>query len=202
MKFGGSSVADRAQIEKVLAIVRARASEGRVVVVSSAHKGVTDALVGADLFLGLSRGGLVNADMVKAMADKPIIFALANPDPEIGYAEAKEACPDSIVATGRSDFNNQVNNVLGFPFIFRGALDVRATHINEPMKIAAARAIAELTRRDVPQVVMNAYGEDFNFGPEYIIPSPFDPRLLVKISTAVAKIIQAAKHTAKAAVIL
>ncbi len=148
---------------------------------------LADALVGADLFLGLSRGGLVNGEMVKAMADKPIIFALANPDPEIGYAEAKEARPDSIVATGRSDYNNQVNNVLGFPFIFRGALDVRATQINEPMKIAAARAIAELTRRDVPQVVMNAYGEDFNFGPEYIIPKPFDPRVLHWVAPAVAQ---------------
>lgn len=148
---------------------------------------LADALRGADLFLGLSRGGLVTADMVKEMADKPIILALANPDPEIGYADAKEARPDSIVATGRSDFNNQVNNVLGFPFIFRGALDVRATQINEPMKIAAARAIAELTRRDVPQVVMNAYGEDFNFGPEYIIPKPFDPRVLHWVAPAVAE---------------
>jgi len=148
---------------------------------------LADALCGADLFLGLSRGGLVTQEMVKEMADKPIILALANPDPEIDYMSAKEARPDSIVATGRSDFNNQVNNVLGFPFIFRGALDVRATQINEPMKIAAARAIAELTRRDVPQVVMNAYGEDFNFGPDYIIPKPFDPRVLLWVAPAVAE---------------
>ena len=147
---------------------------------------LADALVGADVFLGLSKGGLVTAEMVKAMADKPIIFALANPDPEIDYHEARAARPDAIVATGRSDFNNQVNNVLGFPFIFRGALDVRATQINEPMKIAAARALAELARKDVPQVVASAYGESFSFGPEYIIPKPFDPRVLHWVAPAVA----------------
>lgn len=148
---------------------------------------LADALRGSDLFLGLSRGGLVTAEMVKTMAEKPIIFALANPDPEIDYGTAKEARPDAIVATGRSDYNNQVNNVLGFPFIFRGALDVRATSINEAMKIAAARAIAELARLDVPQVVMAAYGEDFNFGPDYIIPKPFDPRVLLWVAPAVAE---------------
>ena len=153
----------------------------------TAARTLADALDGADLFLGLSRAGLVTADMVKTMADKPIIFALANPDPEIDYETAKEARPDAIVATGRSDYNNQVNNVLGFPFIFRGALDVRATSINEAMKIAAAKALAELTRRDVPQVVMTAYGEDFNFGPEYIIPKPFDPRVLTWVAPAVAE---------------
>ncbi|HFE44550.1 MAG TPA: NADP-dependent malic enzyme, partial [Nannocystis exedens] len=148
---------------------------------------LTDALCSCDLFLGLSRGGLVTAEMVKTMAEKPIIFALANPDPEIDYCLAKKARPDAIVATGRSDYNNQVNNVLGFPFIFRGALDVRATSINEAMKVAAARAIAELARLDVPQVVMTAYGEDFNFGPDYIIPKPFDPRVLLWVAPAVAE---------------
>ncbi len=148
---------------------------------------LADALVGADVFLGLSRGGLVSPEMVKSMGDKPIIFALANPEPEIDYNVAREARPDAIVATGRSDFNNQVNNVLGFPFIFRGALDVRATHINEPMKIAAAHALAELARRDVPQAVNAAYGEVFNYGPDYIIPKPFDARVLHWVAPAVAK---------------
>ncbi|MGB1014666.1 MAG: NADP-dependent malic enzyme [Nannocystaceae bacterium] len=148
---------------------------------------LADALVGADVFLGLSRGGLVSPEMVKAMADKPIIFALANPEPEIDYNLAREARPDAIVATGRSDFNNQVNNVLGFPFIFRGALDVRATHINEPMKVAAAHALAELARRDVPQAVTAAYGEMFTYGPDYIIPKPFDARVLHWVAPAVAK---------------
>ena len=148
---------------------------------------LADALVGADLFLGLSRAGLVTAEMVKAMAPRPIIFACANPDPEIDYPVAKEARPDAIVATGRSDYNNQVNNVLGFPFIFRGALDVRATQINEAMKIAAAHALAELARKDVPQVVSAAYGEEFHYGPDYIIPKPFDPRVLTWVAPAVAK---------------
>src|SRR5690606_21239536 len=125
--------------------------------------------------------------MVKTMAERPIIFALANPDPEIPYDEAKAARPDAIVATGRSDTNNQVNNVLGFPFIFRGALDVRATTINEDMKIAAARALAELARREVPRVVNLAYGSEFSFGPDYIIPKPFDPRVLYWVAPAVAE---------------
>jgi len=145
------------------------------------------ALVGADMLLGLSRAGLVTADMIKAMAPRPIIFALANPDPEIDYPTARATRPDAIVATGRSDYNNQVNNVLGFPFIFRGALDVRATQINESMKVAAAHALAELARKDVPQVVNTAYGEDFRFGPDYIIPKPFDPRVLTWVAPAVAK---------------
>ncbi|HEY0137777.1 MAG TPA: NADP-dependent malic enzyme, partial [Nannocystis sp.] len=146
-----------------------------------------EALVGADMLLGLSRAGLVTAEMIKAMAPKPIIFALANPDPEIDYPTARETRPDAIVATGRSDYNNQVNNVLGFPFIFRGALDVRATQINESMKVAAAHALAELARKDVPQVVNTAYGEEFRFGPDYIIPKPFDPRVLTWVAPAVAK---------------
>lgn len=148
---------------------------------------LADAMAGSDVFLGLSVGGLVSADMVKSMADRPIVFALANPDSEIPYAEAKAARPDAVVATGRSDTNNQVNNVLGFPFIFRGALDVRATAINEAMKIAAAHAIAELARLDVPRVVNLAYGAEFTFGPDYIIPKPFDPRVLYWVAPAVAK---------------
>jgi malate dehydrogenase (oxaloacetate-decarboxylating)(NADP+) len=148
---------------------------------------LADALVGADMFLGLSRAGLVTPDMLTSMAAKPIIFALANPDPEIDYPTARATRPDAIVATGRSDYNNQVNNVLGFPFIFRGALDVRATQINEAMKIAAAQALAELARKDVPQVVNAAYGEEFRYGPDYIIPKPFDPRVLTWVAPAVAK---------------
>lgn len=148
---------------------------------------LTEALAGADVLLGLSVGGLVTASMVETMAPRPIIFALANPDPEIPYDVAKQARPDAIVATGRSDFNNQVNNVLGFPFIFRGALDVRATAINEQMKVAAAEAIAELARRDVPRVVQLAYGSEFSFGPDYIIPKPFDPRVLYWVAPAVAQ---------------
>ncbi len=146
-----------------------------------------DAMKGADVFLGLSRGGLVTREMVASMAERPIVFALANPDPEIGYHEAKETRPDAIVATGRSDYNNQVNNVLGFPFIFRGALDMRARSVSEEMKVAAARALAELARLDVPQIVQRAYGEQFSFGPDYIIPKPFDPRVLHWVSPAVAK---------------
>ena len=126
--------------------------------------------------------------MLKRMAPKPIIFALANPDPEIGYWEAKDARPDAIVATGRSDYPNQVNNVLGFPFIFRGALDVRARQINEEMKLAAAHALAALAREDVPESVSRAYGgEAFTFGPDYIIPKPLDPRVLAYVAPAVAK---------------
>jgi malate dehydrogenase (oxaloacetate-decarboxylating)(NADP+) len=149
---------------------------------------LTEALEGADVFLGGSVAGLVTPDMLKKMAKRPIIFALANPDPEIGYQEAKDARPDAIVATGRSDYPNQVNNVLGFPFIFRGALDVRARRINEEMKLAAARAIAALAKEDVPDSVSRAYGgEHFVFGPEYIIPKPFDPRVLLWVAPAVAK---------------
>jgi malate dehydrogenase (oxaloacetate-decarboxylating)(NADP+) len=147
-----------------------------------------EALDGADVFLGCSAKGLVTAEMVKAMAPDPIIFALANPDPEIDYDEAKAARTDAIVATGRSDYPNQVNNVLGFPYIFRGALDVRATGIDESMKVAAAHALAELAREPVPQEVSMAYsGTHFEFGPDYIIPKPFDPRLIRVVSMAVAK---------------
>jgi malate dehydrogenase (oxaloacetate-decarboxylating)(NADP+) len=146
-----------------------------------------EAMEGADIFLGLSVKGAVTPEMVKKMAPQPIIFAMANPDPEITPPEAKAARPDCIVATGRSDYPNQVNNVLGFPFIFRGALDVRATAINEEMKIAAARAIAELAREPVPEEVAAAYGQNHTFGLDYIIPAPFDPRLMEVVSSAVAK---------------
>ena len=146
-----------------------------------------EAMEGADIFLGLSVQGAVTPEMVKKMAPQPIIFAMANPDPEITPPEAKAARPDCIVATGRSDYPNQVNNVLGFPFIFRGALDVQATAINEEMKIAAARAIAELAREPVPEEVAAAYGQNHTFGLDYIIPAPFDPRLMEVVSSAVAK---------------
>ena len=149
---------------------------------------LTEALVGADIFLGLSAAGALRPDMVRDMAAKPIIFAMANPDPEITPPEAKAARPDAIVATGRSDYPNQVNNVLGFPFIFRGALDVRATTINDEMKIAAARALAQLARQQVPEEVAAAYGGRLHsFGPDYIIPAPFDPRLMEVVPVAVAQ---------------
>ena len=159
----------------------------------SAHAVPTDArsleeaLDGADIFLGLSAAGALKPEWVKKMADQPIIFAMANPVPEIMPDEARAVRPDAIIATGRSDFPNQVNNVLGFPFIFRGALDVRATAINEEMKVAAARAIAELARERVPDEVAAAYGMNHQFGREYIIPAPFDPRLMERVSCAVAK---------------
>lgn len=149
---------------------------------------LADALKGADVLVGLSVGNVVSAAMVASMAEKPIVFALANPDPEIPYELAKEARPDAILATGRSDYPNQVNNVLGFPYLFRGALDVRATQINEPMKAAAARALAELAREPVPEVVLEAYNLDgLEFGPDYIIPKPVDPRVLLWVAPAVAK---------------
>ena len=148
---------------------------------------LTEALVGADVCLGLSVAGAISQDMVKAMARQPIIFAMANPDPEITPPDVMAVRPDAIVATGRSDYPNQVNNVLGFPFIFRGALDVRATAINEEMKIAAARAIAELAREQVPEEVAAAYGRNHTFGRDYIIPAPFDPRLMEVVPSAVAK---------------
>jgi malate dehydrogenase (oxaloacetate-decarboxylating)(NADP+) len=160
----------------------------------SAHAAETDtrtlaeALRGADVFLGLSAANVVSGDMVKSMAKEPIIFAMANPDPEISPPDAKAARPDAIVATGRSDFPNQVNNVLGFPFIFRGALDVRATAINDAMKIAAAEALAELAREPVPEEVAAAYGgRAHSFGRDYIIPAPFDPRLMEVVASAVAE---------------
>ncbi|WP_114227355.1 MULTISPECIES: NADP-dependent malic enzyme [Sphingomonas] len=160
----------------------------------SAHAVVTDrrtlkeALVGADVFLGLSAAGALKPDMVMEMTERPIIFAMANPDPEITPPEAKAARPDAIIATGRSDYPNQVNNVLGFPFIFRGALDVRARAINDEMKIAAAQALAELAREPVPDEVAAAYGgKAQRFGADYIIPAPFDPRLMEIVPAAVAE---------------
>ncbi|MCU0726433.1 MAG: NADP-dependent malic enzyme [Planctomycetes bacterium] len=147
-----------------------------------------DAMKGADVFVGLSVANLLTRDHVKSMADRPIIFAMANPDPEIPYDEAKAARPDAIVATGRSDYPNQVNNVLGFPFIFRGALDVRARAINSEMKLAASYALAQLAKQDVPDAVRKAYGgEEMRFGPEYIIPKPLDPRVLLYEAPAVAR---------------
>ncbi len=148
---------------------------------------LTEALVGADVFLGLSAAGALKPEMVKDMAAAPIIFAMANPVPEILPELAKAARPDAIIATGRSDYPNQVNNVLGFPFIFRGALDVRATGINDAMKIAAANAIAELARERVPEEVAIAYGVQHSFGADYIIPAPFDPRLMEVVPAAVAQ---------------
>lgn len=148
---------------------------------------LSDIFDGADVFLGLSAGGIVTKDMVKKMNKSPIIFALANPNPEISYNDAIEARPDAIVATGRSDFPNQVNNVLGFPYIFRGALDTMATCINQTMKIAASTAIATLAKQRIPESVRNAYGrKDFTFGPNYILPKPFDPRVLQAVAPAVA----------------
>jgi len=148
-----------------------------------------EAMDGADGFVGLSVAGLVTQEMVASMAADPIVFAMANPDPEIGYEEAKAARDDDVImATGRSDYPNQVNNVLGFPFIFRGALDVRATEINEEMKVAAAEALAELAREDVPDQVVKAYGDQpLQFGPDYIIPKPVDPRVLFEVAPAVAQ---------------
>ena len=147
-----------------------------------------EAIVGADVFIGLSVAGVMTPDMVRAMAPDPIVFAMANPDPEIPYEEARAARPDVIVATGRSDYPNQVNNVLGFPFLFRGALDVRATDINDAMELAAVRALAELAREDVPDAVLKAYGLEFlRFGREYLIPKPFDYRVLLRVPPAVAK---------------
>ncbi|HTY07418.1 MAG TPA: NADP-dependent malic enzyme [Gemmatimonadales bacterium] len=150
-------------------------------------RALPDALKGADVLVGLSVAGAVTPAMLAAMAPKPVIFALANPTPEIMPDEARKARPDAIIATGRSDFPNQVNNVLGFPFIFRGALDVRATKINEEMKMAATRALASLAREEVPDSVMRAYGlERLRFGPDYLIPKPFDPRVLLWVAPAVA----------------
>ncbi|MFN8453283.1 MAG: NADP-dependent malic enzyme [Anaerolineae bacterium] len=143
---------------------------------------------GADIFLGLSAANVLTKDMVRRMAARPIIFALANPDPEIPYPDAKAARPDAIVATGRSDYPNQVNNVLGFPFIFRGALDVEARQITDDMKLAAAQALATLAHEDVPDSVLKAYGADtLKFGPDYILPKPVDPRVLLWVTPAVAK---------------
>lgn len=148
---------------------------------------LSEALEGADVFLGLSVGNALSPDMLKGMATNPVVFALANPIPEIDYHEAKNTRSDVIIATGRSDFPNQVNNVLGFPFIFRGALDVQATQINEPMKVAASEAIAYLAREPVPADVLKAYGlDELTFNPDYLIPKPMDPRLITRVSAAVA----------------
>jgi malate dehydrogenase (oxaloacetate-decarboxylating)(NADP+) len=156
--------------------------------VPTSARTLQEALTGADVFFGLSAKGAVTQEMVKMMAPKPIIFAMANPDPEITPEEAKQARPDCIIATGRSDYANQVNNVLGFPFIFRGALDVRARTINEEMKVAAAHAIAALARQDVPDDLDAAYGgQRLRYGPDYIIPVPFDPRLISVVPVAVAQ---------------
>ena len=156
--------------------------------VKTSQRRLTEALEGADVFVGLSVGDCVTPEMLQPMAKRPIIFAMANPTPEISYERAKAARPDAIVATGRSDFPNQVNNVLGFPSIFRGALDVRARAINEEMKVAATHALAALAKEDVPDSVLQAYGlRRLQFGPEYIIPKPFDPRVLIWESAAVAE---------------
>ena len=151
-------------------------------------RSLSEALEGADVFLGVSKADLLTPAMVRSMAARPLVMALANPDPEISYAEACASRPDILLATGRSDHPNQVNNVLGFPYIFRGALDVRATGIDDAMKLAAARALAELARRPVPRSVLEIYGLDrLEFGPEYLIPKPFDPRLLTTVAPAVAR---------------
>jgi len=156
--------------------------------VETFERTLEDALTGADAFIGLSSGGIVKGEMLKGMARDPIVFALANPNPEITPEEARAARPDVIMATGRSDYPNQVNNVLGFPFIFRGALDVRATEINEAMKRAASQALAALARMDVPDSVSKAYGgQSFRFGREYLIPKPFDHRVLLWVAPAVAE---------------
>ncbi|MFB6126617.1 MAG: NADP-dependent malic enzyme [Halolamina sp.] len=150
---------------------------------------LSEAMVDSDVFVGLSVGGIVSQEMVRSMADDPVIFAMANPEPEIDYEAAKQAREDTVImATGRSDYPNQVNNVLGFPFIFRGALDARATEINEEMKRAAAEALADLARKDVPDEVVKAYGDQpLQFGPDYVIPKPLDPRVLFEIAPAVAE---------------
>ena len=156
--------------------------------VETKARSLAEALDGADVFFGLSVAGAVTQDMAKSMADKPIIFAMANPDPEITPEDARAVRPDAIIATGRSDYPNQVNNVLGFPYIFRGALDVRASRINDEMKIAAAEALARLAREDVPDEVAAAYaGQRLRYGPDYIIPAPFDPRLIWAVPSAVAQ---------------
>jgi len=173
---------DRAESGDVNAYKREFASDGP-------GGDLADAMDGADVFVGLSVGGIVSPEMVRSMASDPIIFAMANPDPEITYDDAKAARDDTVImATGRSDYPNMVNNVLGFPFLFRGALDVRATEINEEMKRAAAEALAELARKDVPDAVVKAYGDDpLQFGADYVIPKPLDPRVLFEIAPAVAR---------------
>ena len=155
---------------------------------SKAYASIGEALKGADMFLGLSTAGVVTKEMVVSMGKNPVLFACANPNPEISYPDAKEARPDAIVGTGRSDFPNQVNNVSGFPYIFRGALDVRASEINEEMKLAAAHAIARLAKEPVPDYVCEAYGvKGFSYGLDYVIPKPLDRRLMEFVATAVAE---------------
>lgn len=149
-------------------------------------KTLAEVLAGADVFIGVSKGNIVTPEMLRTMAAKPIVFAMANPTPEISYEQGKAARSDIIMATGRSDYPNQVNNVLGFPFIFRGALDVQASQINLPMKLAATKALAALAHEPVPVEVFKAYGQHFRFGPDYIIPKPFDPRVLYHVAPAVA----------------
>ena len=172
-------------------IFRGRAGNGEVkeaVAVDTPARSLAEAMAGSDVFIGLSVKNLVSGDMLQAMARDPIVFAMANPDPEIPYDEAREARPDAIIATGRTDFPNQVNNVLGFPFLFRGALDVRATDINEAMKLAAVEALAALAREDVPDSVLKAYAlTSLRFGREYLIPKPFDHRVLLRVAPAVAR---------------
>ncbi|HRD17341.1 MAG TPA: malic enzyme-like NAD(P)-binding protein [Methanothrix soehngenii] len=149
---------------------------------------LAEAVKGADLFLGLSVGNMLTSEMLSTMAPDPIVFAMANPDPEISYEEALATRDDLIFATGRSDYPNQINNLLGFPYIFRGALDVRARTINREMKLAAARALAGLAREKVPEAVLRAYGlENLEFGRAYIIPKPLDPRLISRVAPAVAR---------------
>jgi malate dehydrogenase (oxaloacetate-decarboxylating)(NADP+) len=151
-------------------------------------RSLEDAMQDCDIFIGLSQPNVVTPDMLITMAKDPIIFALANPDPEIDYNLAKQTRPDAIIATGRSDYPNQVNNVLGFPFLFRGALDVQAREINEEMKLAASRALAQLAKEETPQEVLDVYGvKELSFGPDYLIPTPFDPRVLHYVSPAVAE---------------
>src|SRR4051794_12260796 len=162
--------------------------KARWAVADDGRRTLADAMRGTDMFMGLSIANVVTPDMLRTMADRPIVFALANPDPEISYPDAIMARPDALVATGRSDFPNQVNNVLGFPYIFRGALDCRATGVSEAMKLAAARALAALTREPVPDSVTMAYGgKALRMGPDYFIPKPFDPRVLWWVAPAVAK---------------
>ena len=154
----------------------------------TAARTLAEALNGADVFIGVSVGGALKEEYLLTMAATPIIFAMANPDPEISPIVAKRVRPDAIIATGRSDYPNQINNVMCFPFLFRGTIDTRTREINEPMKIAAALALAELARQPVPKEVERAYGgAHFTFGPDYIMPTPFDPRLIEVIPRAVAQ---------------
>jgi malate dehydrogenase (oxaloacetate-decarboxylating)(NADP+) len=148
---------------------------------------LAQAIDGADMVLGLSKPKMISTDMIKSMADEPIIFTLSNPIPEIMPEDVMSVRDDAIIATGRSDYFNQVNNVLGFPFIFRGALDVRATHINEKMKMAAAKALAQLAKEDVPANIKEMYGQDLKFSKEYVIPTPFDSRVVEYVAPAVAQ---------------